>query len=73
MTLHPKLRAKALAVLAFIFWPLAMHAASNELVKLIRKLRWMGMEEQAEGLQRELERRHATGAVSVLATQSETD
>jgi len=52
---------------------LAMHAASNELVKLIRKLRWMGMEEQAEGLQRELERRHATGAVSVLATQSETD
>jgi hypothetical protein len=30
MTLHPKLRAKALAVLAFIFWPLAMHAASDK-------------------------------------------
>src|SRR5271154_2980824 len=36
---------------------LVMHSASDELVKLIRKLRRMGMEEQAEGLQMELERR----------------
>ncbi len=47
--------------------------ASNELIKLIRKLRWMGMEEEAKGLQQELTRRHATTADSVLATPAETD
>ncbi len=47
--------------------------APNELIKLIRKLRWMGMEEEAEGLQQELTRRHATTADSVLATPAETD
>ena len=47
--------------------------ASNELVKLIRKLRWLGMEEEAQGLQKELERRRATAADSVLATVAETD
>jgi hypothetical protein len=51
----------------------ASHRASNELVKLIRKLRGMGMEEEARGLQTELERRHATAADSVLATTAETD
>ena len=51
----------------------AKHRASNELVKLIRKLRWMGMEEEAKGLQTELERRHATAADTVLATPRETD
>jgi len=51
----------------------ARQRASNELVKLIRKLRWMGMEEEAEGLQNELEQRHATAADSVLATTPETD
>ena len=48
-------------------------AATNDLVKRIRKLRWMGMEEEAEGLQNELEQRHATAADSVLATTPETD
>jgi hypothetical protein len=46
---------------------------SNELVKLIRKLRWMGMDEEAQGLQNELELRRSTTADSVLATPSETD
>ena len=51
----------------------ARQRASNELVKLIRKLRWLGMEEEARGLQKELERRRATAADSVLATVAETD
>jgi hypothetical protein len=46
---------------------------TNELVKLIRKLRWMGMDDEAQGLQNELEQRHATAADSVLATPHETD
>jgi hypothetical protein len=47
--------------------------ASNELIKLIRKLRWLGMEEEAQGLQKELERRRAAAADSVLAKAPETD
>ena len=47
--------------------------ASNELVKLIRKLRWLGMEEEAQDLEDELKRRHAAAADSVLATAAETD
>ena len=46
-------------------------AASSEVVKLIRKLRWVGLEEKAEQLEKELELRPATD--TVLATQSETD
>jgi hypothetical protein len=49
------------------------HQASNDLVKLIRKLRWIGMDDQAEGLQKELEQRRATTADCVLATSGETD
>jgi hypothetical protein len=45
--------------------------ASSELVKLIRKLRWIGMDEEAQGLQKELEQRQATECV--LATPRETD
>jgi hypothetical protein len=45
--------------------------AANEMIKLIRKLRWMRMEEEAKGLQKEL--RHAAATDSVLATSSETD
>lgn len=48
------------------------HKASNELIKLIRKLRWVGMDEEARGLQKELTRREAAGD-SVLATPAETD
>jgi hypothetical protein len=44
---------------------------ANELIKLIRKLRWMGMEEEAERAET------ALGGVSpadiVLATPSDTD
>jgi hypothetical protein len=50
-----------------------VHRTSNELVKLIRKLRWMGMDDEAKKLQNELTRRRATPADSVLATSGETD
>jgi len=33
--------------------------ASSEIVKLIRKLRWVGLEEKAEQLEKELEQRAA--------------
>jgi hypothetical protein len=46
-------------------------AESGEMVKLIRKLRWVGLEEKAEHLEKELEQQPATD--SVLATQCETD
>jgi hypothetical protein len=45
---------------------------SNELVRLIRKLRWIGMEDEAERLQAELGRREAA-ADSVVAMSGETD
>jgi hypothetical protein len=45
---------------------------ANDLVKQIRKLRWMGMEDEAERLQQELTRRCAE-ADSVIATPRETD
>ena len=51
----------------------ARQRASNELVKLIRKLRWLGMEEEAQDLEDGLRRRHAAAADSVLATAAETD
>ncbi len=47
--------------------------ASNEMVKLIRKLRWIGMDEEAQKLQRELTLREAAPADSVVATPHETD
>ena len=46
-------------------------AASSERVKLIRKLRWVGLEEKAEQLEKELQQQPATD--TVLAIQSETD
>ncbi len=50
----------------------ATQSGSNELVKLIRKLRWIGMDDEAERLQAELTRRHAA-ADSVVAMSGETD
>jgi hypothetical protein len=44
---------------------------ANELVELIRKLRWMGLEEEAERVQMELAQCGA--ADSVLAASHETD
>jgi hypothetical protein len=51
----------------------AEQRTSNELVKLIRKLRWMGMEEEAERVQMELAQCDVRRADSVLATSHETD
>ena len=45
---------------------------ANELVELIRKLRWMGLEDEAERLQQEFTRRCADGDC-VIATPRETD
>jgi hypothetical protein len=45
--------------------------ASSEMVKLIRELRWVGLEEKAEQLAKEVEQQPATD--TVLAIQSETD
>jgi hypothetical protein len=45
---------------------------ANDLVKRIRKLRWMGMEEEAERLQQELTR-HCADSDCVIATPRETD
>ena len=44
---------------------------ANELVELIRKLRWMGLEEEAERVEMELAR--CGLADSVLAASRETD
>lgn len=44
---------------------------SNDLVKQIRKLRWIGMENEAELLQITLH--HLQGADVVLGTAGETD
>jgi len=46
---------------------------SNELVRLIRKLRWMGMEEEAKRVQAEVAQCGVEPADSVLATSRETD
>jgi hypothetical protein len=48
-------------------------AGSNELVKLIRKLRWIGMDDEAERLQAELTQRRAAASDSVVAMSGETD
>jgi hypothetical protein len=48
-----------------------VHAMSSETVKLIRKLRWLGLEEKAEQLEDELEQQAATD--TVVSIQSETD
>jgi hypothetical protein len=46
---------------------------ANELIGLIRKLRWMGLEEEAERVQTELVHCGARPADSVLAVARETD
>jgi hypothetical protein len=47
--------------------------ASNELIKMIRKLRWIGMEQEAEQLQRALSARPPNERGSVLAGPNVTD
>ena len=45
--------------------------ASSEIIKLIHKLRWVGLEDEAELLEKKLEQQAATDAV--VPIQSETD
>jgi DNA-binding MurR/RpiR family transcriptional regulator len=45
--------------------------SSSEIAKLIRKLRWAGLEEEAEQLEKELEQHAATE--TVVSIQNETD
>jgi hypothetical protein len=52
---------------------LAEQRASNELVKLIRKLRWLGMEEQAKKVENQLTRCNVQATDSVVARSRETD
>jgi hypothetical protein len=47
--------------------------ASNDLVKRIRKLRWMRMDEEAESLQSQLSLCGVPAADSVVAASGETD
>ena len=47
--------------------------ASTDLVKLIRKLRWIGMEDEARQLQTALSRFSPEEAEPVLADESSTD
>jgi hypothetical protein len=52
---------------------LAEQQASNELVKQIRKLRWMGLEEEAQRVEDELILRRVAAADSVIGAPRETD
>ena len=47
-------------------------SSTNDIVKRIRKLRWMGMDDEAERLQRELTER-CSDSDCVIATPRETD
>jgi hypothetical protein len=46
---------------------------ANELVKLIRKLRWMGLEREAEMAEDQLVLRKVQATDSVIAASRETD
>lgn len=52
---------------------LTQQRTSNHLIKLIRKLRWMGMEEEVERAQYELTMCHVPPTDSVVAASRETD
>ena len=51
----------------------AEQRAANELVKLIRKLRWMRMEEEAKKVENQLLLCNVPAADSVVARSRETD
>lgn len=51
----------------------ATQRSSNEMIKLIRKLRWIGMEEEAERLAREVTVQPSIVADCTVATPRETD
>lgn len=52
---------------------LAEQQAANELVQLIRKLRWMGLEEEAAKAENQLVLGNVRAADSVVAASRETD
>jgi hypothetical protein len=52
---------------------LTPQSTPDELVRLICKLRWIGMEDEAERLTDELTRRDTAAADSVVAIPHETD
>ena len=58
-------------------YPEALHVmtpeAVHETLKLIRKLRWIGMDEDAERLQRAIITIPASGRASVLSWPASTD
>jgi hypothetical protein len=47
--------------------------ASDEMVRLIRKLRWIGLETEAKNMGHELTARAVPAADTVVATPRETD
>jgi len=51
----------------------AEQRASNELVKLIRKLRWMGMGEEAKKMENQLTQCDVPATDVVVARSRETD
>jgi phage shock protein A len=51
----------------------AAESTSSELIRLVHKLRWAGMEEEAERLLKKWEHRQARAEESVVATPTETD
>jgi len=52
---------------------LSAQRVSNDLVKRIRKLRWMRMDEEVESLQSQLRLCGVPAAESVIAASDETD
>ena len=52
---------------------LAEQQASNKLVKLIRKLRWLGLDEEAKRVEGELTLQRVPAADCVVAAPRETD
>jgi hypothetical protein len=52
---------------------LAEQRTSNELVKLIRKLRWMGLEAEAERAEKQLILRNVRATDSVVSASHDTD
>jgi hypothetical protein len=46
---------------------------AQEMVKLLRKLRWIGLEDEAESLQRAIGAIPASGRASILSWPASTD
>jgi hypothetical protein len=51
----------------------AAESTARELIRLAHKLRWAGMEEEAERLLKKLKQRRSSTEDSVVTTPTETD